>query len=444
MSAPPSPSDPDASGVKPGKKVKIEKDPNDPEFTFQHPPGRLGQGDPSQQSRTDKESQNQTRDKEGGGQPDDGHRPSPVKSIEVDDQEPELLVAEAGTSELFPGAPCESVAKGCKKGNDDPAPRYINRYGPRHAGWLVWSTELVLPKNSSKTAADLQNVSEKFQRVLDYPREQGEQKIRSSSVLGLYNVVWDCPGLEGDPEKAVELLNPAKVKKANKYNTAQARRKFLAQPNNKLDKYPTTHANVKFSDPIQTLCKDIRNVKDPNTTTRFELGSIYRGLYRKDEIRAEYKVYNAAVHQAKKFLQWYQSVRPDDFDEQGRYRSASRDPTLQPLSVSPTPQSPTSEEGSAGSTAVEKTPAPASAKDSAPTPQPAKEKTPTPQPGQKDAPSSQANQAAEEKLSREEFREVVLEAYMMHHNIASEDKMSPKQRARFNVYFDTTAKLEGY
>jgi hypothetical protein len=93
---------------------------------------------------------------------------------------------------------------------------------------------------------------------------------------------------------------------------------------------------------------------------------------------------------------------------------------------------------------VEKTPAPASAKDSAPTPQPAKEKTPTPQPGQKDAPSSQANQAAEEKLSREEFREVVLEAYMMHHNIASEDKMSPKQRARFNVYFDTTAKLEGY
>lgn len=424
---------PGAGGVQPGKKQRTGVKQEDDDLVLLGPTIKQATTAQSNQN-ANKDSQNET----GGGEGGD----TPVESMEVDDQEPELLVAEAGPSELFPGAHCESVAKSCRKGDDDPAPRYVNRYGPRHAGWLVWSDELVLPKNSSKTAADLQNVSEKFQRVLDYPREQGEKKIRSSSVLGLYNVVWDCPGLEGDPLKAVELLNPAKVKKADRLNTAKARREFLRK--HKLDKYPTTHANVKFSDPIQKLCGEIKNVKDSNTTTRFELGSIYKGLYRKEEIKAEYKVYNAAVHQAKKFLAWYKGVRPDDFDEEGRYRSESRDPTLQPLSVSPDPQSPTSGEDSVKPTAENKTPAPASTKDSVPTQQPAKEKTPAPQPAQKEASPSQANQVEEEKLTREDFREVVLEWYMKKHNIDSEEKMSPKERAKFKAFFIMEAKDNGY
>ena len=45
--------------------------------------------------------------------------------------EPVPLVTEEGRGELFPGVPCTTVTKQCKKGNNNPAPLYLNWYGPR-------------------------------------------------------------------------------------------------------------------------------------------------------------------------------------------------------------------------------------------------------------------------------------------------------------------------
>ena len=416
--------------------------------------GQPGQAVSLQDSQAHKESGKQT-DNKGKSSGDQGLATGPTiqKSVETDDEEPELLAQEDGTSSLFPDAPCETVAKRCKKGNDDPAPLYLNRYGPRSKPWFVWSTDLVLPKNSSKTAKDLQNVSEKFERVLDYPRKQGEAKPRASNVLGILNLVWDCSGMEHDPEAAAELLNPSKVKNADQLSTPKARREFLAVTDdkrrriNKLDKYPTTHVDVKYRDSVHELFGKRENTSQGAITSRWEVGSCYRALYRKDELKAERKVYDAAVHQAKRFMEWYKSIRPEDFDETGKYRrSTSRDPTVQPFratSSTPSPQSPTPDR----STVAEKTPTPAPVQESAPPPRtsPAgQERTPAPQPTSERASPPQASQSSDDKLSRDEFQDVVLEAYTMRHNIDSSDNMNPKQRAKWNAFFNAYAKMNGY
>lgn len=124
-----------------------------------------------------------------------------------------LQQQEPGTSELFPDAPCVIVAKRCKKGDDHPSPLYLKRYGPRASGWFVLSPELCHSKDSILDVKSLQNVSKKYRRVLDYPRFQGAARMRASNVEGLYDIVWECLGLEHDPLKAAELLNPSRVRR---------------------------------------------------------------------------------------------------------------------------------------------------------------------------------------------------------------------------------------
>ena len=46
-----------------------------------------------------------------------------------DNSEPVPLVPEEGSAKLFLGVPCTTVTKRCKKGNSNPAPLYLNRYG---------------------------------------------------------------------------------------------------------------------------------------------------------------------------------------------------------------------------------------------------------------------------------------------------------------------------
>jgi hypothetical protein len=353
-----------------------------------------------------------------------------ANSIEIDDDEdPPLQQQEPGTSELFPGAPCVTVAKRCKKGDDDPSPLYLNRYGPRARGWFVWSPELCHPKDSVLDVKSLQNVSEKYHRVLDYPRLQGTARMRASNVEGLYDIVWECPGLEHDPLAAAELLNPAQVKKADELTTQKARREWLAQKANpKLDKYPITHARVKFTEPVDKFFKAENGVPSLPMDSRWELGSQYKALYRKDPIKAERKVYDKAVDQAKRFLEWYKGLRPDNFDDEGHYKRAttSRDPTAQPFkqsSSSPGPQTPTpereSEQSTASSSTTAKAPVQATANDKKPS-------TGAPQSTDED----------DEELSPEERKEQLLNVFLLKNKIKSEEAMTKKDKAKWKFFFE--------
>ena len=353
-----------------------------------------------------------------------------VDSIEIDDdEEPPLQQQEPGTSELFPGAPCVTVAKRCKKGDDDPSPLYLNRYGPRARGWFVWSPELCHPKGSVLDVKSLQNVSERHHRVLDYPRLQGAPRMRASNVEGLYDIVLECPGLEHDPLAAAELLNPARVKKADELTTQKARREWLAQKANpKLDQYPITHTRVKFTERVDKFFTAEKGVPSLPMDSRWELASQYKALYRKDPIKAERKVYDKAVDQAKRFLEWYKGLRPDDFDDKGHYKRAttSRDPTVQPFkqsSSSPGPQTPTPERGSEQPTASSSTTA------KAPVQAPANDK-------KLNTGAPQSTDQDDEELSPEERKEQILNVFLLKNKIKSEEAMTKKDKAKWKFFLE--------
>ncbi|KAJ9493559.1 hypothetical protein LTR99_011179 [Exophiala xenobiotica] len=355
-------------------------------------------------------------------------RPSIEASTEDDDQDsdPAAIPFQAGsdTSELFPGAPCVTVAKKCMRGNRDESPTYLNRYGPRKCGWFVFSTTLLLPDGAEEK--DLVNVSEKMDRILDYPRRQGEPKPRLGDVQGFLNIVWDYGKLEGDPLEAAELLNPRKVKQTDKYPTEKERR------HNKLDKYPQVKIQLQFKKNWKT--------DSVEKATSWELGSAFRQLYRKEQIKAEDEVYRMALKQAERFLHWYQSIKPDDFDEKGVYkRSPSREPTTVPLnrtrttttSVSPTPPPETTQAPKPGQTQL-------------PTPPP-DEKTPTPPPDGKVGNKPQIDQDStkgKKKMTRERFEKIILKAYKDAENITGE--MTEDQNDEWEVYFDAYASRKGY
>lgn len=357
-----------------------------------------------------------------------------------DDAEPQLLQEDTGPSELFPGVPCVTVAKRYKKGNDDPAPLFLNRYGPRAKGWYVWTTTPQLPPDTS--VEDLQNVSERFHRVLDYPRHQGTPKYRAANVHGILNIVWDCEGFEHSPEDAAELLNPATVKKADELPTSKARRDWLKGKTNRLEKYPITHIDVKFHQNITGVTDRPVAKDDGDLHDNWELGSQYKALYRKDQIKAEWRVYEAAKLQAKRFLEWFEQRHPTEFYEYRR--SQSRDPTVQPFkSASPevggfaeTTQSPENASVEQGKgTSSEKPPAV----------QTSPGRVPSPANGV-DA-QTKAHQDAvgtSTDLSKDELKEVVLEGYCAAHDIRNAEAMTAKQKMKFDIYFEVYAKNKGY
>ncbi|KAJ9493564.1 hypothetical protein H2202_010959 [Exophiala xenobiotica] len=333
------------------------------------------------------------------------------------DSDPAAIPFQAGsdTSELFPGAPCVTVAKKCMTGHRDEAPMYLNRYGPRRCGWFVFSTTMLLPDGADEKG--LVNVSEKMDRILDRPRRQGEPKPRLGDVQGYLNLVWDYGKLEGDPLEAAELLNPRRVKQTDIYPTEKERR------HKKLDKYPQVKIQLQFKKSWKT--------DSIEKATSWELGSAFRQLYRKEQIKAEEEVYRMALNQAERFLRWYQSIKPDDFDDKGVYkRSPSREPTTIPLnrttttttSVSPTPSPATSQVPKAGQTHL-----------------------PTPPPDGKAGNKPQTDQDStkgKRKMSRDRFKEIILSAYKDAENITGE--MTEDQNDEWEVYFDAYAGRKGY
>ncbi|KAH0835291.1 hypothetical protein AYO21_01516 [Fonsecaea monophora] len=163
-----------------------------------------------------------------------------------DDAEPQLLQDDSGGLELFPGAPCVTVAMRCKRQNDS-SPMYLNRYGPRRCCWFVRITDL----KGSVDVEKLQDVAYNYERVLDYPRRKGEPRIGASSVQGIITIVWDCQGFEDDPLQAAELLNPKKVKQADTLSTPKTRQDWLKLPGHKLERYRATHVEVKFNQTME-------------------------------------------------------------------------------------------------------------------------------------------------------------------------------------------------
>ncbi|KAK5215387.1 hypothetical protein LTR72_011556 [Exophiala xenobiotica] len=355
-------------------------------------------------------------------------RPSIEAPTDHDDQDsdPAAIPFQAGsdTSELFPGAPCVTVAKKCMRGYRDEAPMYLNRYGPRRCGWFVFSTTLLLPDGVEEK--DLVNVSEKMDRILDYPRRQGEPKPRLGDVQGYLNIVWDYGKLEGNPLEAAELLNPRKVKQTDIYPTEKERR------HNKLDKYPQVKIQLQFKKTWKT--------DSVEKATSWELGSAFRQLYRKEQIKAEDEVYRMALNQAERFLRWYQSIKPDDFDKDGVYkRSPSREPTTVPLNRTATTTTSVTPSPSPKTTQV-----PKSSQTHLPTPPP-DEKTPTPPRDAKAGNKPQTDQDStkgKKKMSREKFKEIILKAYKDAENITGE--MTEDQNDEWEVYFDAYAGRKGY
>ncbi|ETN45841.1 uncharacterized protein HMPREF1541_00022 [Cyphellophora europaea CBS 101466] len=110
--------------------------------------------------------------------------------------------------------------------------------------------------------------------------------------------------------EAAELLNPKKVKQADRLTTSKARREWLNEKDkrgrkiNHLDKYPITHVDVKFQKRINEVMKRLRGQKE-DVLSNWEVSLEYRSLYRKDQIKAEAHVYEAAQNQAKRFTEWY-------------------------------------------------------------------------------------------------------------------------------------------
>lgn len=294
----------------------------------------MEQGDPVEQStqvmsEAPPEPQS-TTPKRGTEAAADQKDPTPTRGTEeadVDmldsDAEPELLQVDSAGLGLFPNAPGITVAKRCK-GDKDSSPMYLNRYGPRQYGWFVWSTEAQGTVDVDK----LQDVADKYARVLDYPRRRSAARVGASDVSGIINMVWDCPGLEDDPLKAAELLNPNEVKNAGKLSTTKSRQEWLKQPGNKLQRYPPTYVEVKYSQDMKSHLPG----HEASLTTRWELGSQYKALYRRSgQIETEMKVYKSALSQAHRFLNWYKTQSPENFKDGVYVGSKSREPTLQPF-----------------------------------------------------------------------------------------------------------------
>lgn len=357
-----------------------------------------------------------------------------IVNIDDYDAEPKPLQADTETGELFPGVPCTTVAKRCKKGNDDPAPQFLNRYGPRAVGWFVWSTS---PANlAGRSTDDLQNVSEKFHRVLDQPLEQGKPRYRASDVSGIMNLVWDCEGFENSPMEAAELLNPNKVKKADVLETDKARRQWLKEKKkNSLDKYPITHVDVKFYKRINDTVPRLKD-KEVNFLSNWETGSQYRSLYRKDQIKAERRIYEAAKWQAQRFNHWYENTLPQEYAK--HRRSLSRDPTVQQFKRS---------EESASPAYSDESPAPTVKTEPGSTETNARgdEKTGSrtiaskPQQDQSQKTSSQTPATDDDELSEAEQEEAALEGWCAAKGITPSN-ITGKDRRRFDIYYDVWRK----
>jgi hypothetical protein len=319
-----------------GKKVKVEHSTDNEHIMDEHPDPDSGGDKPAPAPQPDPGS--------GGDKPapaTDGDINLPDAEADLLDADPELLQNDSAGLGLFPNAPCVTVGKKCKRESTV----YLNRYGPRRFGWFVWSAE----PQGEVDVKKLQDVGDKLERVLDYPRKKSQARVTSGYVKGIINMVWDCPGLEGDPLKAAELLNPALVKRADELPTLKARKEWAAKQSEKklnprLPTYPPTHVEVTYNQDMQSFIRDV----DEPITKRWELGSQYRALYRSTGLEMEYRVYNSAKSQATRFLEWYKTANPEAY-ENGRYvasRSVSRDPTVQPLG-----DGFTSREGSAGAPA---------------------------------------------------------------------------------------------
>ena len=97
-------------------------------------------------------------------------------------------------------------------------------------------------------------------------------RYRATDVAGIMNLVWDCEGLEDRPEEAAELLNPETVKRADVLDTNKARRAWLKQKENTLDKYPITHVDVKFKNRINDSVKRLKD-KESDVLSNWETGS---------------------------------------------------------------------------------------------------------------------------------------------------------------------------
>jgi hypothetical protein len=380
--------------------------------------------------------------------------PSVVHSVEhamtestdvSDDSEPIPLQADSGSGEIFPGVPCTTVARRCKKGDEDPAPLFLNRYGPRAKGWFVWSTTPALVEGQK--IEDLQNVSERFHRVLDFPREQGKPRYRASNVHGILNIVWDCENLQDDPLEAAELLNPEKVKRAAKLTTFKARRDWLQKEEHSLAKYPTTHMDVKFHQKINGATNNPAAKHQGELFASWEVASQYKALYRKDQIKAEWRVYEAARQQAIRFNDWYAKALPEQFSEYRR--SLSRDPTVQPFKRSEHSASP----AYGNETTTEKK------KQDVMSPEPKYVPRPDAVKANKStslAASTGQNQSLEqaeaqpdsvvddEKLTKEELQDAVLQGWCAANGIQQPNSMTRKDRLKFDIYFDVYSKNLGY
>ncbi|KAL6240405.1 hypothetical protein RBB50_012687 [Rhinocladiella similis] len=324
-----------------------------------------------------------------------------------DEKDPEVVPIQGGeSSELFPGAPRVSVARMCKHGDKDGSPTYLNRYGPRRCGWFVFSSTLALAEGS--TEKDLINISDKFNRILDHPRRQGEAKPRIGDVTGKLNLAFDCRGLEYDPLQAVELLNPQTVKKSNLYKTESERRAHKTE----LDKYPSVKIQLAFN---ETWGKP-----------SWELSSAFRQLYRKNQIGAEEEIYQFARKRASAFLKWYESNKPQGFE---RYkRSMSRDPTAEPLRKQPDTSS-----------------SPPPTTEATQSRKPENKQLPTPPPDQeggKETEKTQLPSKGKQKLSPEKFKETVLKAYRQAEGIKGE--MTGEQEEAWDVYYDVYSQKRGY
>ena len=360
----------------------------------------------------------------------------PMESID-DDAEPEMLTDQSGQGSLFPGAPCVTVAKretGRKVS-------FVNRYGTRARGWFVLSPEFVPPKNGSLGPDDLQNIADRGQRYLDRHRSPTANKPKASHVTGAMNMVWEMGEHAGDPVAAAELLNPAKVKRADELTTMKQRREYVRSKsgNEPLDRYPIWYTEAKYDSTFMEFLTRER-VENPKRAN-WELNSSYKAIKYKDSLEAERSTYKAARQAANRFLEWYKTAKPDGFQE--LTQSLERDPTVlrstspearhsQPPQAKPIPKTATVQAGHSEPTSGK-----------ALTPDTANRiQEPTP-PAEPDEAGGTDATEDDEKLSLEDFREAVFEAYVAKKEI-DPNAITAKETARWKAFFKTKAQLEKY
>lgn len=309
--------------------------------------------------------------------------------------------------------------------------RYCNRYGPPTCPWYVLGSTRYGLEGDDKALIDsgeYQLMSDPKHRVLDFPHGQLERGQRKTvkDMVGILHVVCDLPlDEQGDPLLMAERLNPAVVKQTRTYTTMAARHK--ASKGGKIGKYPATNVLCVFRETVHANNKI-------NPARSFELSSKYRAMHgANDQFSIEDTMYNSTKKLALRFLAYYKLRHPQEFAQWQATSATTRRTRLESIertpSKSPEPALLSVEEIEAESSTLPR--------DQKPAKHPSHKDHPDGEENSEDGTRDDDDDDADEELTEEEIREEVELAWKDKRNIPATQKLTGKDKKRFELYYKT-------